>query len=287
MRDCFQPLSEQLLDLNSDISAILNALVKALSAQFGSDADSVLAVFASDYEATAGDVGELARLAVSECPVTNGQLEVYPPASDASMRCCVLRARVGKKDSLRVAIVGNRFLSFRKLRAGAQKIAKYLGFAQSACVVRAKHSSIPRNWWESLSAVVTTCKDEGSVVFFAPAEPRRFPNIWAFESRIRDWISLDVLPRMPGARALCLTNGIYAVVSKQNAGIVRDVIGERYRDASFRDGRFDLRAALLPIPPYFEESMDAVTVLCEDAARLLAECCGDEISVTISRGKDE
>ena len=163
----------------------------------------------------------------------------------------------------------------------------YLGFTQAACVVRARRGSVPRNWWESLGAAITSCRDSGCVLFFAPADQRKFPNIWAFEARVRTWLANEILPRMPGSRALYLTNGIFAIVSKGNAGEVWEAVNFRYRDVSFRDGRFDLRAALLPIPPYFTESIDACTLLCEDAAKLLRECNGDEIVVTLRRGKDE
>lgn len=287
MADHFQSLRELLLAGEADVPELLKALAEAIASIFGSDADGILVSFgANDQEAIVGDVGELARLAATECSNTNGNLIVYPPTEKADLRCVVLHGKVGKKDPLSVAVVGNRFLSLRKLRS-AQKLSVYLGYTQAACVVRARRGSVPRNWWESLGAAISFCKEEGSVLFFAPADQRRFPNIWAFEARVRTWLTNEILPRMPGARVLYLTNGIFAVISKGNAGTVWEAVNSRYRDASFRDGRFDLRAALLPIPPYFTESIDACTLLCEDAAKLLKECNGDEIVVTLRRGKED
>ena len=277
----YQELMTLLRTPEADIPSIVDAVANLIADRFGSDADGILVSFADTYEAKHGEVGELIRQALSECPVTNGAFENYLLTTDDCANCRVMVARVGKKDALRVVVAGNRFLRLRMIRP--EKVAIGLSFAQAVCASRARQGGVPRNWWDSLCASIMAFREEGSVLFFAPAEDRKFPTIWAFESRVREWIFAEILPKIPGATVLYLTNGIFAIAGNRNAGLVKAAVGEAYREVSFRDGRFDLRAALLPIPPYFEESLDACSVLCEDAATLLANCKGDEIAVTVYR----
>lgn len=291
MKDKFVFLREALL-AGGDVASppdLLKRYAAGLAAVFGSDAHGGLVRFAGGvYEASFGTSGSLCVSIANDCPFTGGAFETVTGEADA-----VLRFRIGrgsKRDDLVVVIVGNRLLPMRgKLSLRKNRVLEYTDWMYWSIVGRANQASVPRNWKESLSAGLVGLSEQGSVLFFAPAEERTFPDIWAFEERLDSWIAKEVVPRLYGARRLYLTNGVFAVLSGYPAGDVRAFVNDTYREASFRDGKLDFRAAVLPVPLYFQETLNPFVVICADAKRLLASCDGDSIACSLVRtdGKEE
>ena len=291
MKDKFEFLREALL-AGGDVASppdLLKRYAAGLAAVFGSDAHGGLVRFAGGvYEASFGTSGSLCVSIANDCPFTGGAFETVTGEADA-----VLRFRIGrgsKRDDLVVVIVGNWLLPMRgKLSLRKNRVLEYTDWMYWSIVGRANQASVPRNWKESLSAGLVGLSEQGSVLFFAPAEERTFPDIWAFEERLDSWIAKEVIPRLYGARRLYLTNGVFAVLSGYPAGDVRAFVNDTYREASFRDGKLDFRAAVLPVPLYFQETLNPFVVICADAKRLLASCDGDSIACSLVRtdGKEE
>lgn len=291
MKDKFEFLREALL-AGGDVASppdLLKRYAAGLAAVFGSDAHGGLVRFAGGvYEASFGTSGSLCVSIANDCPFTGGAFETVTGEADA-----VLRFRIGrgsKRDDLVVVIVGNWLLPMRgKLSLRKNRVLEYTDWMYWSIVGRANQASVPRNWKESLSAGLVGLSEQGSVLFFSPAEERTFPDIWAFEERLDSWIAKEVIPRLYGARRLYLTNGVFAVLSGYPAGDVRAFVNDTYREASFRDGKLDFRAAVLPVPLYFQETLNPFVVICADAKRLLASCDGDSIACSLVRtdGKEE
>lgn len=291
MKDKFAFLREALL-AGGDVASppeLLKRYAAGIAAVFGSDAHGGLVRFAGGvYESSFGTSGSLCVSIANDCPFTGGAFETVTGEADA-----VLRFRIGrgsKRDDLVVVIVGNWLLPMRgKLSLRKNRVLEYTDWMYWSIVGRANQASVPRNWKESLSVGLVGLSEQGSVLFFAPAEERTFPDIWAFEERLDSWISKEVIPRLYGARRLYLTNGVFAVLSEYPAGDVRAFLNDTYREASFRDGKLDFRAAVLPVPLYFQETLNPFVVICADAKRLLASCDGDSIACSLVRtdGKEE
>ena len=223
MKDKFEFLREALL-AGGDVASppdLLKRYAAGLAAVFGSDAHGGLVRFAGGvYEASFGTSGSLCVSIANDCPFTGGAFETVTGEADA-----VLRFRIGrgpKRDDLVVVIVGNWLLPMRgKLSLRKNRVLEYTDWMYWSIVGRANQASVPRNWKESLSAGLVGLSEQGSVLFFAPAEERTFPDIWAFEERLDSWIAKEVIPRLYGARRLYLTNGVFAVLSGYPAGDVR------------------------------------------------------------------
>ena len=288
MREKFEKLRKALLAGGDAASPpeLLKLYAEGIASVFGSDAHGGLIRFAGGtYEATFGTSGSLCVSVANDCPLTGGAFE--PITVDADT---VLRFRIGKgskKDDLVIVIVGNRFLPMRaRLSLKKNHVSEYTDWMYWSIIGRANQASVPRNWKEALSAGLVGLSEQGSVLFFAPADERTFPDIWAFEERLDAWISDAVLPRLDGARKMYLTNGVYAVLSGYPAGDARAFLNDAYREASFRDGRLDFRAAILPVPLYFQETLNPFVVMCADAKRLLATCDGDSIACSLVRPEE-
>ena len=285
MKEKFEKLRNALL-VGGDAASppeLLGLYAEGIASVLGSDAHGGLIRFAGGvYESSFGTSGSLCVSMANDCPFTGGAFEPVKVDSDT-----VLRLRIGrgsKRDDLVVIIVGNRFLPMRaRLSLKKNRVSEYTDWMYWSIVGRANQASVPRNWKEALSAGIVGLSEQGSALFFAPAEERTFPDIWAFEERLGTWISETVLPRLDGARKLYLTNGVYAVLSGCPAGDVRAFLNDAYREASFRDGKLDFRAAVLPVPLYFQETLNPFVVMCADAKRLLASCDGDSIACSLVR----
>lgn len=284
MKDKFEHLRELLLSGGNSAApqALLPAYAEGLKKVFGSDAHGGLVRFAGVYEAGFGEHGSLCVSIAEECPLTGGAFEPISVDGDT-----VLRFRIGKggkQGDLIVVVVGNRFLPMRaRMSLSKNRVYSYTDWVYWAMVGRAEQTSVPRNWKESLTAGLCALSEQGSVMFFSPAEDKGFPNIWDFEERLDGWITKSVLSELSGARKLYLTNGVFAVLCPQPAGDVRTLLNETYRNASFRDGKLDFRAAILPVPLYFKETLNPFLVICDDAKKLLASCDGDSIANTLCR----
>lgn len=289
MKNKFENLRKALLagGDSANPQELLSLYAEGLQKVFGSDAHGGLVRFSGGaYEASFGESGSLCVSAASDCPLTGGAFEPVSVDGDTVLRLRI--GRSGKREDLVVVIVGNKFLPARaRISLSRNHVRDYTDWLYWSMVGRAERASVPRNWKESLSAALRTVSERGSVFFFAPAEEKKFPDIWAFEERLDDWIQKSVLPLLIGSRRLYLTNGIFAVVCDMPSGTARDLVNEVYRGSSYRNGKLDFRAAVLPVPLYFKETFDPFSVLCTDAMRLLATCDGDSVASSLSRFENE